>query len=158
MDTISHFLLSYFLFGGSVNILWIILFSNLPDLLSMPFKIYFLGKKTNFKNFPKSLFTWEPSDNYLKFYRTFHSFLFITLLGLILSFFTKNYLILAGCMASHIFLDIFSHTSKWATRPLYPFSDIHFKAFNWFEGGRSLKLYFLISLSVIFANILKILI
>ena len=147
MDNLSHFLFGYILLGNRINIILILLFSNLPDIISLPFKIYYtfiVEKKKKLTEIVK----WDPSTDYLKIYRFAHSLFFCLLIGVILSLFTDQYLLLVGCMASHIFLDMFTHSGKWGTRLFYPFSDFHLNSFNWFCGRKSLIVYIFISILI----------
>jgi len=152
MDNLTHFLFGYILFVGRVNAILILLFTNLPDIIAAPSRIYYTIIKDKKRTFGEFNF-WIPNKHYLKLYRSTHSLIFCLLLGFILSLFTKKYLVLTACIASHIILDVFSHSGKWATRIFYPFSDFHINSFNWFKKDNFIKsviIFIIIVLIVLF--------
>ena len=155
MDNITHFLFGYILFGGRVDIFLILLFANLPDIIATPFRIYYAIIKDKKRTF-REVVSWVPNEDYLKVYRPTHSLLFCSLAGFVLSLFTEQYLLLTACILSHIILDIFSHSGRWATRIFYPFSDFHLNSFNWFEKRGSIK-FGIIFLTTVLMALLKIL-
>ena len=155
MDNLTHFLFGYILFGGKVNTILILLFTNLPDIIIAPSRIYYTIIKDKKRTFGEFNF-WIPNKHYLKLYRSTHSLIFCLLLGFILSLFTKQYLVLTACIASHIILDVFSHSGKWATRIFYPFSDLHLNSFIWFEKDNFINsaIIFIITVFIVLLKIL----
>jgi len=131
MDTIAHLLFAYILFGGGINDIFIVLLlSNLPDIVTIPLRIYDNFIKDGGRNL-HDLFFWNPTKRYLQLYRTSHSLLFCFIFGGILSIFTKNYLLLSAYVMSHIIGDVFTHRGVWSTRLFYPFSNFHIEFYNW---------------------------
>jgi len=127
MDNTTHSLWGLTL-TRRIDILFpIILFSNMPDILSAPFFFYY-AKKDNYPLKKQVLFEWHPPQEYLDFYRFFHSIIGLIIVTTVFSVFFPQYtLIFAICYTSHIIVDMFSHEGFWATRIFYPISDFHFK-------------------------------
>jgi membrane-bound metal-dependent hydrolase YbcI (DUF457 family) len=99
----------------------------MPDILSTPFFLYYVIKD-RYPLKPRVLHEWHPPREYLEFYRFFHSFIGLLIVTAVFNVFFPQYtLVFAICYASHIIVDMFSHSGFWATRILYPFSDFHLK-------------------------------
>jgi membrane-bound metal-dependent hydrolase YbcI (DUF457 family) len=117
----------------------------MPDILSTPFFIYYVIKD-RYPLKPRVLHEWRPPQEYLEFYRFFHSIIgFLIVTAVFNVFFPQYTLIFAICYASHIIVDMFSHGNFWATRIFYPFSDFHlrFTKNHWHDSSTRKLMYLL---------------
>ena len=135
MDIISHAIWGATIIRKEPMIWWAAFFGALPDLCSIiPF---FVHLKTNkFRRYNNQEF-WkyvESSSFYTKLYYVFHSLVTAILLTFFVYIIFPQYWFVTVPYFLHIFLDIFSHKDKWATRILYPISDIHFNGINWWRS------------------------
>jgi len=110
----------------------VVLFSNLPDILSLPFYIFYLIKDkfpvkgVTPKEIKQSLHEWVPPIEYMEFYRFFHSIIGLIIMTAVFNVFFPSFTtVFALCYALHIAVDMLTHGGYWATRILYPFSDFH---------------------------------
>jgi hypothetical protein len=127
MDNVTHSLWGLTLVRRMDLLFPIILFSNMPDILSAPFFFYY-AKKDKYPLKKQVLFEWRPPQEYLDFYRFFHSIVGLVIVTAVFNVFFPQYtLVFAICYTSHIIVDMFSHGGFWATRVFYPFSDFHFR-------------------------------
>ncbi|MFH8080325.1 MAG: metal-dependent hydrolase [Candidatus Aenigmatarchaeota archaeon] len=156
MDNIVHALWGLTLVRNLQLLLPVFLFSNMPDILSAPFFLYYVIKD----KFPlkrQVLHEWRPPNEYLEFYHFFHSIIGLLIITSVFSVFFPEYTsIFAICYASHIIIDMLSHSDFWATRIFYPFSDFHltFTKNHWHHKGT--KRMFYIALIIVNLNILLI--
>ncbi len=138
MDPITHTIFGLIASNNRYSLLVTIVLSNLPDILAFPFKLFYLskvyvGKSEKWLN-PFVWSSWDPSNEYLRFYRSTHSLLFFLFIIVVFYLFRLPFL-LSLPVISHLLLDLISHGGVWATRPFYPFSDFHLDFFNWFGKG-----------------------
>ncbi len=127
MDNTSHALWGLTLVRRLDLIFPIALFSNMPDILSAPFFFYYAIKE-KYPLKKQVLFEWKPPQEYLEFYRFFHSIIGLIIITAVFNVFFPQYTkIFAICYGAHIIVDMFSHGNFWATRIFYPFSDFHLK-------------------------------
>ncbi|MFA6553568.1 MAG: hypothetical protein WCT27_04010 [Patescibacteria group bacterium] len=132
MDTVSHGAWGALIVRKTGLVGWALLTGALPDILPALYELARHPVKFIRGLINKSLAD-NPSRMYLTIYHWAHSLLPISFVTLLVLIFAPARSILAVPYYMHIFLDIFTHRGKWATRIFYPFSDFHFDGTDWWR-------------------------
>ncbi|MFH1207562.1 MAG: hypothetical protein V1668_03065 [Patescibacteria group bacterium] len=132
MDTASHGAWGALVVRKAGLVGWAVLTGALPDIIPALYELVRHPRKYIRGLVSKSLGD-NPSDAYLHIYHWAHSLLPISFVTIIVSIFTPTGWMLAAPYYLHIFLDIFTHRGRWATRIFYPVSDFHFEGFDWWR-------------------------
>ncbi|MFA5051615.1 MAG: hypothetical protein WC544_00960 [Patescibacteria group bacterium] len=132
MDTISHSAWGALVVRKAGLVGWAVLTGALPDIIPALYELARRPRKFIHDLITKSLGD-NPSDIYLRIYHWSHSLLPISVVTLAVRVFAPTYWLLAIPYYLHIFLDIFTHRGKWATRIFYPVSDFHFEGLDWWR-------------------------
>lgn len=132
MDTVSHGAWGALVVRKAGLIGWAVLTGALPDIIPAMFELAVRPRQFVDGLITKTLAD-NPSKMYLTIYRWAHSLLPISLVTLVVYLTAPAYWVLVIPYYFHIFLDIFTHSGKWATRLLYPLSDFHFEGMDWWR-------------------------
>jgi len=133
MDIISHALINNLVYQDlpSGPKWWAIAFGVLPDMISFSsvYHVEFMKKVLFFKKIPHS---YIPARVFLV-YKFTHSLLtWSVVLGIFLLLGWKHMAIAWTGWLLHIFIDIFTHSSKsFPTKILWPLSNWHYSGFTW---------------------------
>ncbi len=132
MDTLSHGTWGAIIVRKAGLVWWALLTGALPDILPALYELARHPVKFIRNLINKSLAD-NPSAMYLRIYHWAHSLLPISGVSLVLVIFAPTRLVLVIPYYLHIFMDIFTHRGKWATRIFYPISDFHFEGMDWWR-------------------------
>lgn len=134
MDMISHILLNNLVYQEMpLNQRWLaVAFGVLPDILAFVwvYKMSFLKKLLFFKRIPKE---YIPHFVYV-IYNITHSLILWSVVFLTLYLFAPHWIVIAWTgWGLHIFVDIFTHSSKAAfvARIFWPLSKVYFDGLAW---------------------------
>ena len=158
MDVLSHFIIgeTFGIFQNSLkDNLIVASFGVLPDLTHVPLYFYVGYLNKRFLWWPKNA-DWykhnfrQQNPKWSALWELPHSFLFLLffITPIVLYFNLPKMAILS--YGSHIFLDLFTHTSEWGVKPFYPFA-FKFKGFAdvWTWGFKKLVLCWTICLCLL---------
>jgi membrane-bound metal-dependent hydrolase YbcI (DUF457 family) len=148
--------------GGSYDP-YAAVFALLPDLIGItPFAYLklkndshdsFMAFITNSFNVTKVDIFFTSFDRSL--YRTTHSLLFTALLTIFLYLlFPQTWLIYSLSYLSHILVDVPTHDGEFATRLLYPISDIHYQGKNWAKNKRIFTILWGLLLAILLISLI----
>lgn len=124
---------------SSENVVPMAIAATLPDVLgiipfyAMKLKDAIVSPQSTIKTYTRLLLSNQFANTVdATFYRSTHSLtgagVFAILMYLI---FPNDWYFLAICYLLHIVIDIPTHQGQFATRLLYPFSDLHVDGSNW---------------------------
>lgn len=124
---------------GSSDVLPVALAATLPYLLGIiPFyaiklKDAIVSPQSTIKTYTRLLLSNKFANKLdATFYRCTHSLIGAGIFAICMYFlFPAQWLILSLSYLSHIVIDIPTHQGQFATRLLYPFSDVHIEGSNW---------------------------
>jgi hypothetical protein len=124
MDTISHALYGGLVCRSKKKFILCCIFGALPDLM--------LATLSPVKAV-KIFFTPGSSlpEYYIYYYRLLHSFFTAGLIYLLIFLFNKKYRFLVFPYVLHILIDIPTHNGRFATRFLYPLSNVAIQGYSY---------------------------
>ena len=133
MDIISHTLWGATIVRQRPQIYWAMFFGALPDFWVGICYIEYIIKK-RFKDILNLKFFDDSSLFSFKIYYFFHN-LFSGLIFLIVVYLIwPKYWLIVTPYFFHLFLDVFTHTGKWASPMFYPISKYRFRGVNWWTN------------------------
>ncbi|MFH0804830.1 MAG: hypothetical protein V1916_01385 [Patescibacteria group bacterium] len=132
MDTVSHAAWGATVVRARPLVWWAAMSGALPDIIPALYGIV-RYRWRYVQDTSSQRFVNNPDVGYLKVYHFCHSLIPISVVTVLLRVLAPHYWVLAIPYYLHILLDIPTHRGMWATRLLYPFSDVHAEGFNWWR-------------------------